>query len=72
VPAVLAIIWIAPTVGLKNSACERYPYLRLPLAVPDCAGSRSVGPGYLTMRKQMIVGTRNSWPWFDLTAPRIR
>src|SRR5262249_18815875 len=24
--AVLAIIWIAPAVGLKNSACERYPY----------------------------------------------
>ena len=24
--AVLAIIWIAPVVGLKNSACERYPY----------------------------------------------
>ena len=24
--AVLAILWIAPAVGLKNSACERYPY----------------------------------------------
>ena len=24
--AVLAIIWTAPAVGLKNSACERYPY----------------------------------------------
>jgi hypothetical protein len=24
--AVLAIIWIAPAVGVKNSACERYPY----------------------------------------------
>jgi hypothetical protein len=24
--AVLAIIWLAPAVGLKNSACERYPY----------------------------------------------
>ena len=23
---VLAIIWAAPAVGLKNSACERYPY----------------------------------------------
>jgi hypothetical protein len=24
--AVLAIIWITPSVGVKNSACERYPY----------------------------------------------
>jgi hypothetical protein len=24
--AVLAIIWLAPAVGVKNSACERYPY----------------------------------------------
>jgi len=24
--AVLAIIWIAPAVGLENSACEQYPY----------------------------------------------
>jgi hypothetical protein len=24
--AVLAIIWVAPVVGVKNSACERYPY----------------------------------------------
>jgi hypothetical protein len=24
--AILAIIWMAPAVGLKNSACERYPY----------------------------------------------
>lgn len=23
--AVLAIIWVAPAVGVKNSACERYP-----------------------------------------------
>ena len=23
--AVLAIIWVAPVVGVKNSACERYP-----------------------------------------------
>jgi hypothetical protein len=23
--AVLAIIWIAPAVGVKNSACEQYP-----------------------------------------------
>ena len=23
---VLAITWVAPAVGLKNSACERYPY----------------------------------------------
>jgi len=22
----LAIIWIAPVVGAKNSACRRYPY----------------------------------------------
>ena len=22
---VLAIIWVAPVVGVKNSACERYP-----------------------------------------------
>jgi hypothetical protein len=29
---VLAIIWVAPVVGVKNSACERYPlHLRLPL-----------------------------------------
>ena len=24
--AALMIIWIAPAVGLHNSACERYPY----------------------------------------------
>lgn len=24
--AVLAIIWVAPSAGVKNSACERYPY----------------------------------------------
>lgn len=24
--AVLAIIWLAPAAGVKNSACERYPY----------------------------------------------
>jgi hypothetical protein len=23
--AVLAIIWVAPVVGVKNSACEQYP-----------------------------------------------
>jgi hypothetical protein len=23
--AVLAIIWVAPVVGVKNSACEHYP-----------------------------------------------
>ena len=23
--AVLAIIWVAPLVGVKNSACEQYP-----------------------------------------------
>lgn len=22
----LAFIWIAPAIGTKNSACERYPY----------------------------------------------
>src|SRR5258708_6182349 len=25
---------------------------------------------YLTMRKQMIVGTRNGWPWYARTAAR--
>lgn len=24
--AVLAMVWIVPAVGVKNSACERYPY----------------------------------------------
>jgi hypothetical protein len=24
--AVLAIIWLAPAVGVKNSACERYRF----------------------------------------------
>ena len=24
--AVLAIIWVAPVVGLKNSECNQYPY----------------------------------------------
>ena len=24
--AVLMIVWVAPVVGVKNSACERYPY----------------------------------------------
>ena len=24
--AVAAIVWLAPAVGVKNSACERYPY----------------------------------------------
>jgi hypothetical protein len=24
--AVLAIVWVAPVAGVKNSACERYPY----------------------------------------------
>ena len=23
--AVLAIVWVAPAVGVKNSACEQYP-----------------------------------------------
>lgn len=23
---VLAIIWVAPVVGLSNSACQQYPY----------------------------------------------
>jgi hypothetical protein len=24
--AVLAIIWVSPVVGVKNSVCEQYPY----------------------------------------------
>ena len=31
--AVLADVWLAPAVGVKNSACDRHPpHLRLPIA----------------------------------------